>query len=287
MTARTSGDRFGFQFATSDFADLVKDDVINWIVITTRHNLHAEQAIAAMEAGKHVFIEKPLALTIDELCDVMRVQKRTEQRLMVGFNRRYSKPAARIKDKLDNAGVPALFHYRINAGFIPKESPLQDDRIGKGRIIGEVCHFIDLMAYLCDARPTEVFAMSIEGGNQSYMNSDNVQITVRFSDGSAGSITYAACGGAGMPKERLEVFAGQQSFVIDDFRSAEMYCDGSRSVLYSKGQAKGHAEEFEYFADRILSGDTLTEDFKQAVCVTRATFAAIESLKTGLPQRID
>lgn len=279
--------QFGFQNATSDMNEILADAEVDAVMILTPHDLHAGQVTAALRSGKNVFVEKPLATSEDELSGIINAYNSAQSGLMVGFNRRYSKPAASIKRELKKIGVPALFHYRINAGFIPKESPLQDDRIGKGRIIGEVCHFIDLMAYLCDARPTEVFAMSIEGGNHSYLNSDNVQITVRFSDGSAGSITYAACGGAGMPKERLEVFAGQSSFVLDDFRSAETYRDGGRSVLYSKGQAKGHAEELAYFADRILGGDTLTEDFKQAVCVTRATFAAIESLKTGLPQQID
>ena len=279
--------QFEFQNATTDMTELLDDSTTDAVMILTPHNLHAEQVISALKSGKNVFVEKPLATNEDELQSIVDAFNESPGGLMVGFNRRYSNPIACIKQELSKEVFPAVFHYRINAGFVPKESPLQDDRIGKGRIVGEVCHFMDLMAYLCDARPIEVFSMSIGGGNNSYLNSDNVQIMIRFSDGSVGCITYAACGGAGMPKERLEVFAGQSSFVLDDFKSVEMFRDGNRKSLYSGTQDKGHSEELDYFADRILGGDNLTEEFESAVSVTRATFAAVESLKTGRPQLID
>jgi len=205
---------------------------------------------------------------------------------MVGFNRRYSPALGEIKSRLDSTRNISLFHYRINAGFIPKESPLQDDKIGKGRIIGEVCHFIDAMAYLAGAAPTEVYACCTDNGAGQYLNSDNLQITVKFADGSRGNITYAANGGAGLPKERLEVFSGGVSFVIDDFRLAEMYCDNRKTKLYRGIQDKGHKNELDEFARHYLENDDLSDDFSVAVSVTRATFAILESLSTGEPQQV-
>jgi polar amino acid transport system substrate-binding protein len=286
LKSLTAAKQFGFQSATTSFDRVFEDPQIGAVMVLTPHNMHAGQVVRALEAGKWVFVEKPLATSERELRDVEKAMTSNSAQLMVGFNRKYSPAALAIKSRLEDIPYPALFNYRINAGFIPKESMLQDDKIGKGRIIGEVCHFIDLMSFMAGSSPIEVFASCAENGGRQYLNSDNVQILVRFGDGSSGSITYAANGGAGMPKERFEIFSGGTSFVIDDFKSAEMYRDGKRTKLYSGSQDKGHKNEIEAFAAHFLGSDDLTAEFESACAVTRSTFAVLKSLSTGRPVAI-
>lgn len=282
----TAARQFGFQNATTEYEEILSDPAVGAVMIFTPHYLHASQITRALEAGKWVFVEKPLATTEDELEEILKAMDLNPAQVMVGFNRRYAPGISEIRSELESIPFPALLNYRINAGFIPKESPYQDDKIGKGRIIGEVCHFIDLMAYVTGANPTDVFAVSAQNGGQHYLNSDNVQISVKLSDGSIGNITYAANGGNGLPKERLEVFSGGVSFVVDDFKRVERYSDGRVKKLYKGAQDKGHRNEIRTFVDRYIGGNDLSSDFETAVAVTRATFAALKSLSSGSPQKI-
>jgi predicted dehydrogenase/threonine dehydrogenase-like Zn-dependent dehydrogenase len=279
--------QFGFECATSSYDEIISDPEIGAVMILTPHNMHAEQAVRALDAGKWVFVEKPLATVVEDLDRIVGASKRNEAQLMVGFNRRYAPASKVVKDRLKKVPYPSLFQLRINAGYVPKDSALQDDKIGKGRIIGEVCHFIDLMAFMSDSKPTEVFAQCAENGEGHYLVTDNVQILVRFADGSSGSITYAANGGTGMPKEELEVFAGGMSFLIDDFKSAVMFADGKATKLHSGTQDKGHKSEIDYFVNRYLAGGDMTSELEDAVSVTRATFAVHESIATGRPIAVE
>jgi len=283
VKCKSSAGQFGFQNATTDESSILADPSVGAVMILTPHNLHADQVVAALEAGKWVFVEKPLATTPEELSRIVEARKNNAAQLMVGFNRRYSEPVELIREKLAKLKLPKLFNYRINAGYIPKESPLQDDKIGKGRIVGEICHFIDLMAYLADAHPTEVFSRSLWIGGDQYLNSDNLHVSIRFEDGSAGTITYAACGGPGMPKEHLEVFCGGVGISLDDFKRVTCYEKGAMSKLYDSKQSKGHEEELEYFVQRFTEGSLLDSEFRSAVEVTKATFAVSDSMTSGLP----
>lgn len=279
--------QYGFQKATTSYDEILSDPQVGAVLLLTPHHLHAKQIVQGLEAGKWIFVEKPLATSEEELETVINAMNMNSAQLMVGFNRRYSPAITSVKSKLDEISSPSLFNYRINAGFIPKESPLQDDKIGKGRIVGEVCHFIDVMTFLAGANPTEVFAYCIDNGGGHYLNSDNLQISLKFADGSRGNITYAANGGKSLPKERLEIFSGGVSFVIDDFRLAEMFTDNKRTKLHSGAQDKGHRNELDVFAQRYLADDELSDEFESSVSVTRATFAILESLSSGKPVRIE
>ncbi|MBU1317885.1 MAG: bi-domain-containing oxidoreductase [candidate division Zixibacteria bacterium] len=278
--------QFGFERASTSFEEVLADSEIGAVMILSPHNMHATQVAQALRAGKWVFVEKPLATSEDELKEIEHAMTLNSAQLMVGFNRRYSPAARAVRKELDKIPYPALLNYRVNAGFIPKDHPLQDPEIGKGRIIGEVCHFIDLMSFLADADIIEVLAYSAEHGSGLYLDSDNIHVIVKMSDGSSGCLTYAANGGQGMPKERLEIFSGGVSFVIDDFKSAEMFAGGKARKLYSGTQNKGHKNEIESFAAHYLACDDLAAGFRSATAVTRATLAIIESLATGHPQRL-
>ncbi|MFP4323994.1 MAG: bi-domain-containing oxidoreductase, partial [Anaerolineales bacterium] len=228
MSARASGDRFGFEFATASYDALLDDGRIDWVVITTRHNLHAQQAIAALQAGKHVFVEKPLALDETGLLDVMRAQQAAQQRLMVGFNRRFAPLVVALRDFLKGHIRPLIATYRINAGAIPADHWTQDPAVGGGRIIGEACHFIDLLYFLIGAPPVAVQTHAIHGPQGVSM--DEVVIIIHFEDGSVGSVIYGAGGDKAFGKERIEIIGDGRVAVLDDFRALELVHNGKRQV---------------------------------------------------------
>lgn len=278
--------QFGFQNATTSLDEMLADAQVGAVFVLTPHNFHCQQVVRALHSGKWVFVEKPLATTEEELLQIIEAKKLNSAQLMVGFNRRHSPAASIVRNELAKNSMPALYNYRVNAGFVPKGNSLHDDRIGKGRIIGEACHFIDLISFLARSVPTDIMTYSADMGNSQYLNSDNVHISFKLADGSAAAITYAAVGGSGMPKERLEVFSAGTSYVIDDFKTVQKFANGKVTALYRGSQDKGHKAEFERFATSFLAGEDFTEDFENAVSVTRATFAAVKSLSTGVPQKV-
>lgn len=286
MTARTSGDRFEFQFATSDFDELAADSRINWLVISTRHNLHAEQTIAAMQAGKHVFVEKPLSLTQDELVAVIRTQETTQQRLMVGFNRRFAPMVETMRTFLEGHTRPLIATYRVNAGAIPRDHWTQDPEIGGGRIIGEACHFIDLLQFLIGAKPVSVNTYGIMG-SQGLVN-DEVIIMLTFADGSIGNVIYAAGGDKAFGKERIEVIGDGRVAVMDDYRELELIKNGRRKRQKERMRpSKGHRQEWEKLVNAVKSGQPTPISIEEIVLSHLTTFAAAESLQRGQSLNID
>lgn len=286
MTARATGERFGFRFCTSDFNELVQDERINWVVISTRHNLHAEQAIRAMQAGKHVFVEKPLALNYDELVEVIRTQRTTRQRLMVGFNRRFAPMLTTLYQFLQKRQRPVIAIYRINAGALPREHWVQDPTVGGGRIIGEVCHFIDLLYYLIGAAPEIVVTHGVQ--SESGVVDDEVIITLTFSDGSVGSVVYAAGGDKAFGKERIEIIGDGRVAVLDDFRELELVHNGKR--IHKKERlrpSKGHRQEWEALVSAARSGAPTPISVEEIVLSHLTTFAAVDSLRQDAPIRIE
>ena len=282
MTARTTGDRFGFAFCTSDFNELAHDERINWLVISTRHHLHAEQTIAAMQAGKHVFVEKPLALTYDELVDVVRTQQTTQQRLMVGFNRRFAPMVDAMQRFLQGHRRPLIATYRVNAGAIPRDHWTQDPTVGGGRIIGEACHFIDLLQFLIGAAPVRVSTHGILGDNG--VADDEVIITLAFADGSVGNVIYAAGGDKAFGKERIEIIGDSRIAVLDDFRELELVHDGKRKRQRERLRPnKGHHQEWQALVAAATSGSPTPIGLEEIVVSHLATFAAIESLRQSSP----
>jgi predicted dehydrogenase/threonine dehydrogenase-like Zn-dependent dehydrogenase len=274
------GSRYGFEYATTDEAQILSDERINTIAILTRHHLHAGQVIAALEAGKNVFCEKPLAIRREELQSIAVTLEESGPILMVGFNRRFAPLAVRMKTFLEKVYEPLMVHYRINAGYLPAEHWLHDPDQGGGRIIGEACHFIDFLTYLIGEPPNRVQAKGLP--DQGRYCEDNVIITFEFPDGSLGTVTYLAGGDRAFPKERVEAIGGGRVAVLDDFRSLETYHAGGRKVHRSRlRQDKGHRAEWEAFVAALTRGEVPPIPYDHLLAVTQASFLAIESLRSG------
>ncbi len=277
--SRSSAGKFGCEFCTTDEEEIYSDASINTIAIATRHHLHAGQVIRALECGKHVFCEKPLCMSEAELEQIERTYSRSggEIRLMGGFNRRFAEMARRMKDFLSQAGGPLAMHYRVNAGALPKDHWIEDPEQGGGRVLGEVCHFVDFLSFLCGAPPTSVSARSLDStGGQ------DVIASLEFGDGSQGTISYLCSGDRAFSKERVEVFGGGAVAVLDDFRRLEMVRQGRKDVSRSwLKQDKGHAAEWKAFCESIQSGRPAPISFEEIVASTRATIRIVDSLRCG------
>ncbi|MGH9874709.1 MAG: bi-domain-containing oxidoreductase [Pyrinomonadaceae bacterium] len=286
VSARDVGTKYGFKRFLSDAGSVIDDDDVNLIVIATRHGSHAELATLALERGKHVFVEKPLALNDAELNTVLEAASGSEGQLLVGFNRRFSPLAARAKVFFANRQAPLSIVYRVNAGRIPREHWTQDTREGGGRIIGEVCHFIDLMQFLTGALPKNVFAESLGGGDGNIVREDSVFIIVQFDDGSNGVIAYLAEGDRSLPKEHIEIFGEGKTFVIEDFRGAKLYADGREKKETLRQQDKGQAEETRVACAVVAEGKPAPITLQELEATTRATFRILDSLRTGLPRKV-
>jgi predicted dehydrogenase len=291
-SARSAAQRFGFQYATSDERQIITDSKVNTVAILTRHHLHAQLIVDALQAGKHVFCEKPLALDdaqLDSVEDAILVASQNGAPggiLMVGFNRRFAPMSQRLKSFLDGRTEPLVAIYRVNGGYIPMTHWLQDTKQGGGRIIGEGCHFIDFLTFLVGAPPIAVSVGGLPDGGR-YLE-DNVVMNFSFSDGSLGIVAYLANGDKAFPKERVEVFCGGRVAALDDFRSLELISDGRRQTTASRlRQDKGHLLEWQAFVDAIQSGGPPPIPYHHIFKVTRASFRAVEALRQGISKPIE
>ncbi|MGW8142748.1 MAG: Gfo/Idh/MocA family oxidoreductase, partial [Anaerolineales bacterium] len=283
LSAQSAADKFNFSYATSEEKKILTDPEINTVAILTRHHLHAQQVIQALKAGKHVFCEKPLAITIQELEDIFSALSNIQvqnQVLMVGFNRRFAPFSQQIKDFLGGGKEPLMAHYRVNAGYLPPSHWLHDPAQGGGRIIGEACHFIDFLTFLIGKSPTSVSAFSLP--DEGRYQEDNVHLTLNFPDGSIGSIDYLANGDPSVPKERLEVFSAGKVAVLDDFRSIELIRDGKRRSYRSRlRQDKGHRAEWVAFQNAVENSGQPPIPYQQLFGVSSASIISIEALRSG------
>lgn len=282
MSSKNAFDKFNFNFCTSDAGEIFQNENINTVFIATPHDLHAEFVVKGLMANKHVFVEKPLSVNETELEGIIKARSESDKLLMVGFNRRFASVSHAIKNELRNAGEPMVINIRINAGFIPKEHWTQHPDKGAGRIIGEVCHFIDLMQYFTDSEPVKVFAESIQSSNSKITPDDNLAVIIKFADGSLGNLVYHANGDKSLPKERIEVSCAGRIGVINDFRDGAFYRNGKSLKIKSNG--KGHREEVETFLKAIVGGKESPISFRSICLSTMTTFRIIDSLKSGLPQ---
>lgn len=280
VSAKNTGTRFGFRYATTDMAELLADPAVHAVVIATRHGSHAHFAAQALRAGKAVFVEKPLALDEAGLQEVLAAQEESGQVLAVGFNRRFSPFAEQLK-AFFAPGTRLAVHYRVNAGAIPRESWIHDPEEGGGRIIGEVCHFVDLLQFLTDDLPVEVFAHSL-GGPEGALH-DTIAATLRFRNGSLGNITYLATGDRAFPKEHVEVFGGGGIGVLEDFREVLTTRGGKQNRTRKLAQEKGFDQEIARFLDAVREGGRLPISIESLQATHRVTYALEESLRTGLP----
>jgi polar amino acid transport system substrate-binding protein len=281
VSANNVGKKFGFTRAVSTADEVISDPDVNLVVIGTQHDLHAPLTCQTLAAGRDVFVEKPLALNDVELDAVLAAAQNSGSRLMVGFNRRFSPLTRKAKEIFDGHAGPLSILYRVNAGRIPREHWTQDPDKGGGRIIGEVCHFVDLLQYLIGARPVSVFAEAVSGSNAATVNQDSVFITLRFADGSNGAIAYLAEGDAALGKERVEIFGEQKTFVLDDFRRASLYHKGKEEQFTLRAQDKGQADEVKAVCAMVLEGQPSPIHLTELAATTRATFRMVDSLRTG------
>ena len=283
LTASDTGERLGFRKAVGSLDELLKDEETHAVLIATRHNTHAESVISCLKAGKPVFVEKPLCLTKDQLKEIAALQKQKSSLIQVGFNRRFSKAAVAARKFIGENHPPLTMMYRISAGHIPRDHWTQTEE-GGGRIIGEACHFIDLLQFFAGANPVTVFAQSIETKDRSLIPQDNTVVSIRFADGSVGSIGYFAEGGKSMPKERCEIIGGGRSAVIDNFSKVEFF--GKSKKQMKKFSGKGHSEEMVEFVSALKTGQPAISITSQ-IATTLASFAVLESIETGQPVLIN
>lgn len=285
VSAHDVGKRFGFGEAVSSADDVINDPNVNLVIIGTRHDLHAELAIRALKLNKHVFVEKPLALSEQELSDVLDVAINSAAQLTVGFNRRFSPLARQAKDFFAGRNDPLSMVYRVNAGRIPKEHWVQDPVQGGGRIIGEVCHFVDFMEFVTGALPVSVYAESVSGSNERAVDTDSVLITLRFADGSNGTIAYLSEGDRALAKERIEIFGAGKSFVIDDFRKATSYKNGREEQTTLRAQDKGQLDQVRAVCESILKGHPAPIALEEIAATSMTTFRILDSLRRA--ERVD
>lgn len=283
LTASDTGDRLGFRRAVGTIDEMLNDKETHAAVVATRHNTHAESVLKSITADKAVFVEKPLCLTKEELKEIVAKQKVNNTLIQVGFNRRFSKAALAAKKFIGEKHPPLTMMYRISAGHIPREHWTQTEE-GGGRILGEVCHFIDLLQFFADSNPVSVHANSIDTQDESIIGDDNTVISIKFADGSVGSIGYFAEGGKSMPKERCEIIGGGRSAVIDNFTKVELY--GKSRKQTKKFSGKGHSEEMVEFVTALKTGIPAISMDSQ-IATTLASFAVLESIETGAAIKID
>lgn len=282
VSAREVGAKFGFQSCVSSGDEVIEEAETNLVVIATRHSSHAELAIRALRRGRHTFIEKPLAVNDEQLNQVLDVAANSPGQLMVGFNRRFAPLAIAAREFFGNSEAPLSINYRINAGRIPRGYWINDEAEG-GRIIGEVCHFIDLMHFLTGSLTTRVYAESISSRDAGAMNEDSVFITLRLANGSNGSIAYLAEGASAMPKERIEILGGGKSFVIEDFEMAIAYDGAREKKIKLREKDKGQKHEVNIACAVVREGKPAPISLEDLATTTRATFRILESLRTGMP----
>lgn len=286
ISAASVAKRFRFGFATTDRQEILSHSDIDTVFIATRHHLHAQLTVEALRQGKAVFVEKPLALSRAEVENVVNVQRETQGRVMVGFNRRFAPTVVEIKKFFEKRIQPAVITYRINAGFVPKDHWIQDSVEGGGRIIGEICHFVDLLNFLTNSLPIKIHADVISSNREDLVAKDNVGITIKYRDGSIAQILYVAVGDRSFPKERIEMYAEQSVAVIDDFRTVSFSRHGKTKTLGSRKQQKGYAECLNAFLSNLKAGKEMPIPFQESVHATLATLSILDSLQCGLPVEV-
>lgn len=264
---------FGFARAAADAKEILGAADVDAVVVATRHDSHARLAGAALAAGKPCFVEKPLAITAEDLARVVLAMRATPGLVCVGFNRRFAPASVALRKQLAARTSPLHARYRINAGAIPASHWTRDADVGGGRIVGEACHFLDLVAFLAGSPIDTVYA--------ERAGDDGAVALLRLADGSTATVDYVTAGDASLPKEHLEVHWEGTSWVLDDFRSLTKHAGGRRREVWSGSQDKGHAAEIAAFVRAVTKGEPSPVPFDEAVAATEATFAVLDSIATG------
>lgn len=262
--------------STTDYKDMLRDEKVKAVMITTRHNLHATQVIEALQAGKHVFVEKPLAINLDELNEIKSVYQGQSKSLTVGFNRRFSPHAVAIKKALGNDPGPLNIVATMNAGFIPESSWIHDMQVGGGRIIGEACHLIDLISFFTASKVKEV-CMSAMGAKPG-LSTDNATLLLKYENGTNATVHYFANGSKAYAKERVEIYSQNRTLILHNFIETTAFgVNGFKRLKTSLD--KGHKAQFGLFIDHLQSGGEALIPFDDILNTSEAAIMAVESLK--------
>lgn len=277
-SAKAISEKYGVKYVTTDYRQLLNDPDIDLIIIGTRHNLHAIQIVDSIKAGKNVLVEKPLAMNNNELLMIEQaIEENPTVIAAVGFNRRYSPLIQKVKAVISERTTPVVINYRVNAGFISSENWVQDLEEGGGRIIGEVCHFIDLIAYLTSGRVVELDVIHIPCDGIALKSEDNIIVILKFDNESIGVLTYTSIGGKGMEKERIEIFYNRSSFVIRDFAELSTFsCDFGNIKL--KEMDKGHKALIKELNKKLKNVESLILPFKTDIEMTRFTLEVVDKI---------
>jgi predicted dehydrogenase len=282
LSAKNAAGQFGFSYSTTDSQEVLSDDASRVVFIVTRHDSHAALAAEALGRGKHVFVEKPLATTEDALREVIAAARQSDGLLMVGFNRRFAPAAIKVKEQFRNRAAPMTIVYRVNAGRLAADHWAHDSIEGAGRIVGEVCHFIDFAQYLTDSLPRRVSAEAVGGSGD-----DSTVISMSMVDGSIASIIYTASGDSALPKEQVEIFCDRAVAQIDDFKSAILIRGEKKKRVARGAQDKGHAAEISAFLEAARGGADAPIELESLAATTLASFAIVEAVLTGTVVEID
>jgi predicted dehydrogenase len=287
LSAKNAAEQFGFAQPTTDYQEILNDDRSRIVFIATRHDSHARMAAEALKQGKHVFVEKPLATNIEGLREVAAAARESKGLLMVGYNRRFAPIAREIKERFAKRLGPMTIVYRVNAGQLPAAHWAHDETEGGGRIIGEVCHFIDFVQFLTDALPERVTATGVPQSQAAGFLDDSVIISLRMRDGSVASIVYTASGDNSVPKEQIEVFCDRSVARVDDFKSGEFVRGGKSTRLGRGSQDKGHAAEIGAFLDAVRNGTGSPIGLDSLVATSLACIAGVESVASGATSMVE
>lgn len=283
ISSATVAKQFNFKTVNQNYNELIKDNSLDLVFCATRHNSHSEIVIKALEQDKYIFVEKPLAVKEEELNQIIEIgkSKNNLHKIMVGFNRRFSDAFLNIDKSFKNRSEPMIVSYRVNAGYIPKSHWTQQLEQGQ-RIIGEACHFFDVMLFLIKSRPIRVYAESLSINTTDKNSSDNVIVTVKFSDGSLGKLEYLSNGDNALPKEYCEVFCEGKVAIMDNFTNVKIFNSGKLSESKFSGE-KGVLNEINQTVDRVSKGQAMPISFEDLYDVTNITFAVNKSLNQAKP----
>lgn len=281
-TSKSVAEKNKFNFFATNYKEVINDSNTDMIFCATRHDSHAKIVIDSIKSGKPIFVEKPLAINSSQLKEIVEEYNKKPQNIMCGFNRRFSESFINIKKYFEGSNYPITMIYRINAGFIPKDHWVQHPDQG-GRIIGEVCHFIDAMVYVNGSLPTKIYAENVSSNSSNEIfDRDNVIINIKFLNGSVGTIIYTATGSSQLSKEYFEAHTERKSCIMDNFETVSLLSSNEKKVIKLNGD-KGIKSEVIAFVDSVKNGTKSPIEFEEIVKVTESTFAVIESLETGRP----
>ena len=287
VSGKATSDLFRFSYAATNYQALLDDPNTTCVFIATRHGSHHSIAADCLNQGKSVFVEKPLAITPDGLRDVIRAARQSEGQLFLGFNRRFAPLCIELKRRFRTGSGALSMQYRINAGGLPASHWTHDPADGGGRIVGEVCHFVDFLSCLTDSLPVRVFATAVPQTNRGEFLDDSTAISISFADGSVGSILYAAAGDPSIAKERIEVFGDGSVAVINDFKTGEFTHGQKAAKLGGGSQDKGHASGIATFLDVVRGKCPAPFTLESLTATTAATFAINESIGSGREVNLD